>query len=418
MVHPARVVTVVAMNADGEASVARDQAAQALSRRTVLGRIIQGLGLSLALGFAMPARAKERAVETDETDRLIVRVARPLDAETSVQEFAASLTPNSRFFVRSHFGPPPPEQLSDENWRLRVTGLVDQPLTLTLQDLKQFEAVTLTAVVQCSGNGRASYRPKVPGVQWDRGAVGNARWTGVRLRDVLAKAGPQTNGLHVQFQGADRPATETVPLFVRSIPIEKALHPDTIVAYEMNGRPLPLLHGAPLRVVTPGWMADSCIKWLTDITVRQDEAQGYYMQTAYRYPTRPVTPGEVIASSDLKPVEAMVVKSLIAQPREGTSLRPGPVTVQGVAWTGEGRIVRVEVSLDEGRTWESARLVGEDLPYAWRQWQYIWQATSGAKTILCRATDDRGVTQPKTSPWNPGGFFWNGWDHVSVTVAG
>ncbi len=410
--------TVVVMNADGEASVARDPVAQALSRRTVLGRIIQGLGLSLALGFAIPARAKEQALETDETDRLIVRVARPLDAETPVQEFATSLTPNSRFFVRSHFGPPPPEQLSDENWRLRVTGLVDRPLTFTLHELKQFETVTITAVVQCSGNGRASYRPKVPGVQWDRGAVGNARWTGVRLRDVLAKAGLQTSGLHVQFQGADRPAAATVPPFVRSVPIEKALHPDTIVAYEMNGRSLPLLHGAPLRVVTPGWMANSCIKWLTDITVRQDEAQGYYMQTAYRYSTRPVTPGEVIASSDFKSVEVMIVKSLIAQPREGASLAPGPVTVQGVAWTGEGRIVRVEVSFDEGRTWEPTRLVGEDLPYAWRQWQYIWQAMSGTKTILCRAIDDRGVTQPKTSPWNPGGFFWNGWDRVSVTVVG
>ncbi|MCX5722211.1 MAG: sulfite oxidase [Nitrospirae bacterium] len=419
MVPQAGVATVVAMNVDGEASVTGDPIVPAMSRRTVLGRIIQGLGLSLALGPAIPVvQARERATESDETDRLIVRVARPLDAETPVQEFASYLTPTSRFFVRSHFGPPPPEQLSDENWRLRVTGLVDRPLTLTLRDLKQFEVVTITAVVQCSGNGRASYRPKVPGVQWERGAVGHARWTGVRLRDVLAKAGLQTNGLHVQFQGADRPVAATVPLFVRSIPIEKALHQDTILAYEMNGRSLPLLHGAPLRVVTPGWMADSCIKWLTDITVQQDEAQGYYMQTAYRYPARPVTPGEVIASSDLKPVETMVVKSLIAQPREGATLKPGPVTIQGVAWTGEGRIVRVEVSIDEGRTWEPARLIGEEQPYAWRQWQYIWQSTSGLKTILCRATDDRGVTQPETSPWNPSGFLWNGWDHVIVAVAG
>ncbi len=395
-----------------------DPVAPALSRRTLLGRIIQGLGLTLALGPAIPfVQARERAAESDETGRLIVRVARPLDAETPVQEFVSYLTPNSRFFVRSHFGPPPQEQLSEEHWQLRVTGLVDRPLTLTLHDLKQFEAITITAVVQCSGNGRASYRPKVPGVQWERGAVGNARWTGVRLRDVLAKAGLQTNGLHVQFQGADRPVAATVPLFVRSIPIEKALHQDTILAYEMNGRSLPLLHGAPLRVVTSGWMADSCIKWLTDITVQQDEAQGYYMQTAYRYPMRPVTPGEVIVSSDLKPVEAMVVKSLIAQPREGASLVPGPVTVQGVAWTGEGRIVRVEVSLDEGRTWEPARLIGEEQPYAWRQWQYVWQATPGPKTILCRATDDRGQTQPKASPWNPSGFLWNGWDRVIVTVA-
>ena len=419
MVHQARVAKVVAMNVDGEVSVKRDQTTQVMSRRTLLGRIIQGLGLSLALGPAIPfVRARERAAESDETDCLIVRVARPLDAETPVQEFVSYLTPNARFFVRSHFGPPPPEQLSEEHWQLRVTGLVDRPLTLTLRDLKQFEAATITAVVQCSGNGRALYRPKTPGVQWERGAVGNARWTGVRLRDVLAKAGLQTSGLHVQFQGADRPVAATVPLFVRSIPIEKALHQDTILAYEMNGRSLPLLHGAPLRVVTPGWMADSCIKWLTDITVRQDDAQGYYMQTAYRYPTRQVTPGEVIASSDFKPVEAMVVKSLIAQPREGASLVPGPVTIGGVAWTGEGRIVRVEVSLDEGRTWEPARLIGEEQPYAWRQWQYVWQATSGTKTILCRATDDRGVTQPETSPWNPSGFLWNGWDHVIVTVAG
>lgn len=390
-----------------------------MSRRTLLGRIIQGLGLSLALVPAIPfVQARERAAESGETDRLIVRVARPLDAETPVQEFSSYLTPNSRFFVRSHFGPPPHEQLSDENWQLRVTGLVDRPLTFTLQELKQFETITITAVVQCSGNGRASYRPKVPGVQWERGAVGNARWTGVRLLDVLAKAGLQTNGCHVQFQGADRPVAATVPLFVRSIPLEKALHPDTILAYEMNGRPLPLLHGAPLRVVTPGWMADSCIKWLTDITVQQDEAQGYYMQTAYRYPTRPVTPGEAIAASDLKPVEAMAVKSLIAQPREGASLRLGPVTIQGVAWTGEGKIVSVEVSLDEGRSWEQARLIGEDQPYGWRQWQYIWQATSGPRTILCRATDDRGVTQPETSPWNPSGFLWNGWDRVGVKVGG
>jgi DMSO/TMAO reductase YedYZ molybdopterin-dependent catalytic subunit len=235
---------------------------------------------------------------------------------------------------------------------------------------------------------------------------------------VLTKAGLQTKGRHVQFQGADRPVVASVPLFTRSIPLEKALHPDTILAYEMNGRPLPLLHGAPLRVITPGWMADSCIKWLTDITVRQDEAEGYYMQIAYRHPTRSVTPGEAIAASDLTPVEAMIVKSLIAQPQDGASLVPGPVTIQGVAWTGEGKIVKVEVSIDEGQTWEPARLIGEDHPYAWRQWQYIWQATgSGPRTIFCRAIDDHGQTQPKASPWNPSGFLWNGWNRVTVTVA-
>lgn len=395
-------------------------ASRSLTRRTLLGRVVQGLGVILALGHVIPrVEAEESDVSKNEADHLIVHVARPLDAETPVQEFASYLTPNSRFFVRSHFGPPSAELLSDLNWRLSVGGMVDRPLTFTLKDLKRSEEVTLTAVVQCSGNGRAAHRPKTPGVQWERGAVGNARWTGVRLRDVLAQAGMQTKGRHVQFQGADRPAARTVPLFVRSIPVEKALHPDTILAYQMNGRPLPLLHGAPLRVITPGWMADSCIKWLTDITVSQDEAQGYFMQTAYRHPTRPVTPGEAITASDLKPVEAMIVKSLIAQPQDGASLVPGPVTIQGVAWTGEGKVVKVEVSIDEGQTWEPASLIGEHQPYAWRQWQYIWQATgSGQRTILCRATDDHGQMQPKTSPWNPSGFLWNGWDRVSVMVAG
>ena len=395
-----------------------EPASRFLSRRTLLGRVIQGLSVTFALGHVIPrVQAEEGGVSKNEADRLIVHVARPLDAETPVQEFASYLTPNSRFFVRSHFGPPPAELLSDQNWRLRVGGLVYRPLTFTLQDLKQFEEVTLTAVVQCSGNGRAFHRPKVPGVQWERGAIGNAQWTGVRLRDVLAKAGVQTGAYHVQFQGADRPVVASVPLFTRSIPLEKALHPDTVLAYEMNGRPLPLLHGAPLRVITPGWMADSYTKWLTDITVQAEEAQGYYMQTAYRVPTTLVAQGTA-ASGQSIPVEAMVVKSLVAAPQEGETLKSGPVTIQGVAWGGEVKVAMVEVSVDEGKTWETARLVGEDHPYAWRQWQFVWKAkTGGTFTILCRATDARGATQPATTPWNPSGFLWNGWDRVTIMVA-
>jgi DMSO/TMAO reductase YedYZ molybdopterin-dependent catalytic subunit len=278
--------------------------------------------------------------------------------------------------------------------------------------------VTVTAVVQCSGNGRAFHRPKVPGVQWERGAVGNARWTGVRLRDVLLQAEVKQTARHVQLQGADRPVVTSVPLFLRSIPLEKALHPDTILAYEMNGRPLPLLHGAPLRVITPGWMADSCIKWLTEITLQAEEAQGYYMQTAYRVPVTPVTPGGLPSGQAMTPVEAMVVKSLIAAPQEGATVGAGPVTIQGVAWGGDVKVVNVEVSVDDGKSWEPARLVGEDQPYGWRQWQYVWKAKkAGMFTILCRATDERGNVQPAASPWNPSGFLWNGWDRVTITVA-
>ena len=388
------------------------------SRRSILKMLLRAFGFGLFIPCRLPlADAGGENAGTKETASLIVRVTNPLDAETPVREFTSYLTPIPRFFVRSHFGPPPSEAVSDANWRLRVGGLVERSSELTLKDLRQMESVTTTAVLQCSGNGRAHHRPKVPGVQWDRGAVGNAQWTGVRLRDVLVRVGVLAGGQHVQFQGADRPVLDSVPLFVRSIPLEKALQPDTILAYEMNGRPLPLLHGSPLRVITPGWMADSCTKWLTDVTVQAEEAKGYYMQTAYRVPTKPVEPGSSANGQTTIPVATMVVKSLIAAPGEGETVKVGPVMIQGVAWGGETKVVKVEVSLDEGKDWELARLVGEDQPYAWRQWQFTWKAQkAGTYTILCRATDARGEVQPAMSPWNPSGFLWNGWDRVTITV--
>ena len=179
-----------------------------------------------------------------------------------------------------------------------------------------------------------------------------------------------------------------------------------------------LLHGAPLRVITPGWMAESCMKWLTEITVRADETPGYYMQQAYRIPETAVRLSSGLPGSAMVPVERMPVKSLIAAPAEGDTVRIGPVTIQGVAWAGEAPVVKVEVSCDDGKTWEQARLLGEGQPYAWRQWQVVWNArTPGPTAILCRATDAQGEQQPATSPWNPGGFLWNGWDRLSVTVA-
>ncbi len=390
-----------------------------VSRRAWFTTVLKGIGAGMVLGGGGSMRESASQAEAAEsTGPLTVRVTRPFDAETPVREFTSWLTSNERFFVRSHFGPPPAEAVQPDTWRLTVKGLVKEGLSLTLKDLREFEPVTLTAVLQCSGNGRAHHRPKVPGVQWERGAAGNAQWTGVRLRDVLQRAGVKPQGLHVQMQGADRPALPTVPLFTRSIPIAKALHPDTLLAYEMNGRPLPLLHGAPLRVITPGWMAESCMKWLTEITLRADETPGYYMQQAYRIPETSIQPGSGLPGSVMVPVEQMPVKSLIAAPAEGDTLKIGPVTIQGVAWAGESPITKVEVSCDDGKTWEPARLLGEEQPYAWRQWQYLWNARQvGPTAILCRATDAQGAQQPEKSPWNPGGFLWNGWDRLSVTVA-
>ena len=385
------------------------------ARRTILKRVLATVG-GLALWRSLqPARADD--VPVVEKGPLIVRVMRPYDAETPVGELTSYLTPTHRLFVRSHFGPPPAEMVTEPQWKLHIGGTVDRPQFLSMKALKKFEAVTITSVLQCSGNGRAFHRPKVPGVQWERGAVGNVRWKGARLRDVLQTAGIKAEARHVQFQGADRPVAAAVPLFIRSIPLEKAMHPDTLLAYEMNGHPLPLLHGAPLRVITPGWMAESCIKWLTDIVVRNDEAKGYYMEKAYRIPVMANNPNSGLPQASMIPVEAMVVKSLITVPAEGTTIGPGPVTIQGVAWSSEAPISKIELSFDGGKNWEPARLVGDDETHAWRQWHYIWKpAVAGQATIVARATDANGDQQPETSPWNPSGFLWNGWDRVNVTV--
>ncbi|HEY6084709.1 MAG TPA: sulfite oxidase [Nitrospira sp.] len=376
------------------------------------------VGARLLLGRRLPQVEAAQERVSGETGSLTVRVTRPFNAETPIREFTSFLTPTHRFFVRSHFGPPPVEAIAETSWRLTVGGLVERPRTLSLGDLKQFPPLTLTAVLQCSGNGRIYHRPRVPGVQWDRGAVGNAQWTGVRLRDVLASTGISADARHVQFQGADRPAGASVPLFIRSIPLAKAVHPDTILAYEMNDHPLSLLHGAPVRVITPGWMAESCIKWLTDITVQKSESAGYYMQQAYRIPSALTEADTPSHGQVMLPVEAMVVKSLISAPSEGMAVVQGqPITIQGVAWSGEAPIVTVEVSCDDGATWETARFVNDEQTYAWRQWQSVWRPRRpGATAILCRATDARGRTQPAASPWNPSGFLWNGWDRISVTV--
>lgn len=395
----------------------QDSRGDLITRRALLIRAIGGAAIALTgidgSSMRLDARGPEEAKPGD--DNRLVRVARPQDLETAVRDLASWITPNARFFVRSHFGPPSVESLKE--WRLQVDGDVDRPLTLTLSDLKRFQEVTVPAVVQCSGNGRAFFRPRVPGAQWEKGAVGNAKWTGVRLADVLQRAGLGAKAKHVQLLGADRPLLPTVPLFLRSIPIEKAMHRATLLAYEMNGEPLPLLHGAPLRLIVPGWAGDACVKWLTHLTVQEHEAEGFYMQTAYRMPVAPVQPGATVRPSEMVPVTEMVVKSIITRPSEGAMLSGETVQVEGVAFTGEGEIVRVEISTDEGEHWHDADLVGERAPYAWRLWRYVWKGTkSGRHTLWSRATDSRGHTQPLTTTWNPSGYLWNAVDAVRIGI--
>jgi sulfite oxidase len=342
--------------------------------------------------------------------KLIVRSERPQDLETLVSAFTEEFTPNELFFVRSHFGPP---IIDAASWRLRIEGMVERPSELSMSDLRKLSAAKRPAVLQCAGNGRALFRPRVAGAQWERGGVGQAMWRGVRLADLLERAGTQSSARFVTFIPGDHPMAPTVPKFMRSIPIEKARQ-DVLLAWEMNGASLPLLHGAPLRAVVPAWAGDHWIKWLRGIRVSDAEDGGFYMQTAYKFPTEPIPPGGKPAK--MQTLTVIPVKSLIARPLEGAVLKAGPLVIQGVAFGGTGPITRLEVSDDDGATWHVAQLNSMPAPGAWQRWRYTWRAVPGAHVLRARATDSAGGTQQREPQWNPSGYLYNAWDAVRCEV--
>jgi len=343
----------------------------------------------------------------------IVLSARPQDFEMPLDGFNTWITPTERFFVRTHVYTP---KVDPAHWQLRVEGEVAQPLTLSLADLREFPRAELVSVLECAGNGRAFYRPTVAGLQWENGSVGNARWTGVRLIDVLKKAGYQGAAREVLFNGADVPMG-TMPDFIRAIPLAKAIHPDTLLAFEMNGQPLTASHGFPLRVVALGWAGDNWVKWLTNIEVRDKEFDGFFMKTAYRYPVRTVAPGAAVDPVDMTPVHSLRTKSVIVSPVDGQTVAPGAVKIQGAAWAGEYPINSVEVSADSGRNWRPAKLGPDKAKYGWRFWETEWSAgRTGSYVIMARATDESGETQPLVEEWNPSGYLWNVAQQVRVEV--
>jgi DMSO/TMAO reductase YedYZ molybdopterin-dependent catalytic subunit len=377
------------------------------TRRDFLYRTLAASSLPWVSGSSFSRASEFQNPEPD----LIVRSSRPLDAESPVEVFDRFLTPNRLFFVRSHFGPP---ALGLSPWTLEIDGLVERPLRFSLDDLKGLEKVTLPAVLQCSGNGRAFFEPTIPGVAWEKGAVGNAEWSGVRLVDVLKRAGVKAEAAHVQLHGADTPPNPKTPAYFRSIPLTRALDPSTILATSMNGEPLPLLHGGPIRLVVPTWAGNHWIKWLRKITVSKDEAPGFYMQNGYKMPKVPTPPGVDLKPDQLKSVTTLNVKSLIARPIEGATLKAGPIEIKGVAWTGEGFVEKVEVSTGDG--WSQANLQGDATPGTWREWTFTWNAQPGRQTIQARATDSKGEVQPETFPWNRSGYLWNAIDKVHCEV--
>lgn len=346
---------------------------------------------------------------------MIVRSARPEDLEMPLSGFSDYITPIEHFFVRTHVYAP---AVNVGEWRLKVEGEVAAPLTLTMDDLKKFPPLELVSVAECAGNGRGLYEPPVPGLQWINGSVGNGRWRGVRLADVLKKAGMRPSAVEVLFDGADTPIG-TMQDFQRSIPVKKALDPNTLLAYEMNGETLPVKHGFPVRVVVPGWASDSWAKWVTSIRVLDKESDSFWMKNAYRHPGKAVAPGTAVPPEQMKPVTSLRVKSVIASPADGGQAQVGkPVTIQGVAWSGDaGPVTAVDVSVDGGRTWNPARLGREKSQFGWRQWELSWTPPSEAYyNVMARARDASGATQPFTQEWNPSGYGWNVVPRVGVDV--
>jgi sulfite oxidase len=387
------------------------------SRRTFL-KTLSGAAVGVAALAGWPAWAQtteqSSSINLPGEDGMIVRSQRFLDLETSVEYFDSWLTPVSHFFVRNHMHEP--VELNAGDWRLTVGGEVDKASTFSLRELTQLPVHAVVNTLECAGNGRGFYRPQVPGIQWQKGAVGTARFSGPRLADILHRADVKSSGKHVMFRGLDE-VPGKVPPFIRSIPIEKALDSDTLIATHMNGAPLTKHHGFPARALVPGWIGAASCKWLEEIKILESEFVGNFMSPGYRFPNQVVKPGDSVKPEDTHVVTGLNVKSVISGPLDGSSLKSGQVTVHGIAWAGEADIVKVEISIDGGSSWNPATLGREQSRYAWRLWTFSWNAKRGDYLIQSRATDSRGRAQPMEATWNPSGYLYNAIDQVKIHVA-
>ncbi|MCL4475822.1 MAG: molybdopterin-dependent oxidoreductase [Nitrospirae bacterium] len=361
---------------------------------------------------------ERKMVRFPEKTDLIVLTQRPVQLETPLHYFKELITPNKALFVRWHISQLP-TSVDLNLWRLRVGGNTEKELALSMDDLKQFEKVSYTAVIQCSGNGRSFFEPWVAGGQWKNGAMGNVTFAGARLRDILNKAGIKAGSVDVSFDGLDRAPLPSVPDFVKSLPVDKALEDDILVAYEMNGEYMPLLNGFPARLVVPGWYATYWVKGLTDITVLPKQFEGFWVKTAYRIPDTAcgcIPPGS--APKKTIPINRMTTRSLIIDPSVQAQLKAKkPVEIMGIAFSGGYSIREVIVSVDKGKTWKEARLGQDKGRYSWIQWFFPWKPdTPGKYTLMARATNSIGESQPFESLWNPAGYLWNKIEKVEVMV--
>ncbi|QDU62828.1 TMAO/DMSO reductase [Planctomycetes bacterium Pan216] len=396
-----------------------------LGRRRWLRQVsMASLGSLVPLGCQREAPAPTaESLELNEMrfpGKIPMRVinSRPPCLETPWRYFRSDFTPNEAFYVRWHLQMLPTE-VDPRRWRLTVGGEVKQPLRLSLRELREFEPVTIAAVNQCSGNSRALADPRVPGAQWENGAMGNARWTGVPLETLLERAGIKAGAVEVTFRGLDRGGIQSVPDFVRSLKVELALDSDILVAYAMNGEPLPMLNGFPARLVVPGWYATWWIKSLSEITVVDKPFTGFWMDKAYRIPTTPnavETPDNL--ATETVPISRMNVRSFFTFPDQGTVVtRHQPCSLEGFAFDGGSGIRLVELSADSGKTWQAAKLGTDHGNYSFRRWHHDWTPTPGRHVLLVRATSNKGEQQPLEPGWNHAGYMRNVVEQLALTVS-
>jgi DMSO/TMAO reductase YedYZ molybdopterin-dependent catalytic subunit len=345
----------------------------------------------------------------------IIRSQEPPNLEMPFENLDGFITPTESFYVRTHF---PIPKIDKNEWRLRVEGEVEKPFEISFGQLIKLESRKIAVTLECAGNNRDFLEPKVKGVQWGLGAVGNAEWSGVALSILLDRAGVKTNACEVILEGADGGKLEDPksPVgeikFARSIPLSKARE-DVLLAYKMNEVDLPPQHGFPLRAIVPGWYAMASIKWLQRIIVTDKPFTGYYQTLDYAFWKRRGDMAELVPLSELQ------LKAEIAQPVAGEIIPANTtVRVHGAAWTGDGEIAKVEVSTDGGATWKEAELVGESKPNAWRLWEFDWRTPSkpGKAILIARATDSNGRSQPTERDWDRGTYMINHLLPINVTI--